>query len=82
MGLRNGDEIFVWMLNKNKSTLNNISLIFTGMVDKNYLLKKYNTWTGEYSEDIEIVLLKEKLNFKNLNLETGKDIALWLKPIE
>lgn len=82
MGLRDGDEIFVWMLNKEKNTLSNISLIFPDMVDRNYLLKKYNTWTGEFSEDIGVELLKEKLNIKNIYLETDKDMALWLKPYE
>ncbi|MEJ2542721.1 MAG: DUF5060 domain-containing protein [Calditrichaceae bacterium] len=82
MGLKNGNEIFIWILNKDKTIFNNLNLIFTGIVDGKYQLKKYNTWKGEFSEDIEIELSHEEISIKAIKLKPAKDMALWLRPVK
>ena len=80
MGLKVGSELFIWMLNKNESQLNNVEIELDDFADDNYFLKTYNTWTGKYSDSINVKIYREKLKAKNLKLRRNKDMALWLKP--
>ena len=78
--LKSGDGIFIWMLNKSKSSINTAILTLDGIIDGDYQLKIYNPWTGEYSKNMDIQISKEKLNLKNLRFMGNTDLALYLMP--
>ena len=78
--LKSGDGIFIWMLNKSKSSINTAILTLDGIIDGDYQLKIYNPWTGEYSKNMDIQISKEKLNLRNLRFKGDTDLALYLMP--
>ncbi|MBN2012426.1 hypothetical protein JW960_24065 [candidate division KSB1 bacterium] len=78
-GISTGDNVFVWILNKNDLPVSRLVLVFPGLVQTKYTLKAYNTWNGDYS-DIGIVEISAgQLHLENIHLDANKDMALWLE---
>lgn len=82
MGLKSGDNLFIWLLNTNKEVLTNLTLNIQGTANSRYLMKYYDTWTGKYSDDTEIESINDQLILNDIQLKSERDMALCLKPVE
>ncbi len=82
MGLKVGDQLFVWLRNSKKETKTDLILTIPGTENAKYIVKYYDTWQGNFSYDLEIESLNDQLVLKNINLKGEHDIAVWMKPIE
>ncbi|UCE06897.1 MAG: hypothetical protein JSW07_02325, partial [bacterium] len=82
MGLQSGDQLFVWLSNFRAERLNDLTLKIERIGNSKYLVKYYDTWTGNFSSDIEIESMNDQLILKNFELKGEKDMALWLSPVQ
>ncbi|MCJ7801269.1 MAG: hypothetical protein MUP82_02805, partial [Candidatus Marinimicrobia bacterium] len=80
MALESGNEIFVWMLSNNDTTIKLNSIKLAGK-DSEYTAQWYNPWTGEFSQELNMKLSKGLLQFTEVEIPSGKDLALWLHPL-
>lgn len=82
MGLKSGNDIFLWLRNPNEEEKKDLVLNIQETEYSSYLLKYYNTWTGEYSSDKEIELTNGQLILQGIYLKSEKDMAVWIRPGE
>jgi len=77
MALKSGSGIFVWLLNKDKSNIK-INQLQLNDAEGHYTAKWFNPWTGNYSDEIEVKINESVLSFDGIEIESGKDRALWV----
>jgi hypothetical protein len=82
MGLKSGDDIFLWLRNPNAEEKTDLVLNIQETDYLSYLMKYYNTWTGEFSVVKEIELLNGQLILQDINLKSKKDMAVLIRPVE
>ena len=82
MGLKSGNHLFVWLSNANEEVQTDLTLNILEVGNSRYLVEYYDTWTGQYSHAIEIKSINGQLILNDVQLKSGKDMALWLKPVE
>ena len=82
MGLKSGSEMFLWLRNPNQDEEKDLVLNIPETIYSSYLMKYYDTWTGEFSSDKEIELLNGQLILQDIYLKSGEDMAVWVRPVE
>lgn len=82
MGLKSGKDIFIWLRNPNKEEKKGLVLNIQETEYISYLMKYYDTWTGKYSGVMEMELLNGQLILQDIHLKSGKDMAVWVRPVE
>jgi hypothetical protein len=82
MGLKSGEEIFLWLRNPNEEIERDLVLNIPEMVYFLYLIKYYDTRTGEFSAEREIELLDGQLILQDIYLKSEADMAVWIRPVE
>jgi len=80
-GLRTSDGLFFWMLNSGKTDLYDPRLQIEGAKNAVYLLRRFDTWTGEFSAE-EKVHLDGQLILESVQIKASGDMALWLRAVE
>jgi hypothetical protein len=79
LGLQSGGKMFyIWMCNKSTKSLDKAKLLITAVADGIYLLQRFDTWTGEWTDSKEIEIKNGRLLIENLQLRGGKDMAFFL----
>jgi hypothetical protein len=81
MGLKSGDDLFIWLQNSGEEVKNDLVLDVEEMENISYLMKYYGTWTGKYSGVMEIEPINGQLILKDVHLGIEKDMAVWLTPM-
>jgi hypothetical protein len=79
MGLRSGNELYVWVNNSTEDKLDDLVIIIPGTGNARYFTTTFNTWTGEFSQGVETESTNDRFVFKGVDLRGGKDMALWLR---
>ncbi len=82
MGLKSGSDLFIWLRNSSEEVKTDLVLNIEETGNISYLMRYYDTWTGNFSNDMEIELTNGQLILKDAHLKIGKDMAVWLEPIE
>jgi hypothetical protein len=82
MGLKSGNDLFIWLLNSSEEVKTDLVLNIGETGNVSYLMRYYDTWTGNFSSDMEIELMNGQLILKDANLEIGKDMAVWFELAE
>jgi hypothetical protein len=82
MGLKSGNDLFIWFRNSSEEAKTDLVLNIEETGNISYLMRYYDTWTGNFSNDMEIELMNGQLILKDAHLEIGKDMAVWLEPVE
>ncbi|MEO0292774.1 MAG: DUF5060 domain-containing protein [candidate division WOR-3 bacterium] len=80
IALKSGNEIFLWFKNLGNKDKNSVVIDLPDLDYPLYLLRYYNPWLCEFSEDREVNILNNELRLENISLKIGKDIAVWLRP--
>ena len=80
MGLKSGYDMFFWIRNPNQDEEKDLVLNIPETIYTSYLMRYYNTWTGEFSSDKEIELSNGQLILRDIYLESGEDMAVWVRP--
>jgi hypothetical protein len=82
MGVESGGDLFLWLRNPNEEEKTDLVLNIQETEYLSYLMKYYNTWTGEFSGVKEIELLNGQLILQDIHLKSKEDMAVWIKPVE
>jgi len=82
MGLKSGEEMFLWLRNPNEEEKKDLVLNIPETVYSLYLMRFYDTRTGEFSSEKEIELLHGQLILQDVYLKSGADMAVWIRPAE
>jgi hypothetical protein len=82
LGLKSGDNLYIWLRNSNKEVQNDLTLNIQGTENVKYHGKYYDTWTGKYSDDIEMQAINDQLMLNDIQLKGEHDMALLLIPAE
>ncbi|MBN1694345.1 DUF5060 domain-containing protein [candidate division WOR-3 bacterium] len=82
MGLKSGDDIFLWLRNPNEEEKTDLVLNIQETDYLSYLMKYYDTWAGEFSVVKEIELLNGQLILQDIHLKSEKDMAVLIRPVE
>ena len=82
MGLQASKQLFVWLRNSTVNVLNKLTLNVEGTGNLPYVVKYYDTWTGKFSDDMEISAMNDQLVLKDIQLNGEQDMALWLRSVE
>ena len=80
MGLKSGYDMFFWIRNPNQDEEKDLVLNIPETIYTSYLMRYYDTWMGEFSSDKEIELSNGQLILRDIYLENGEDIAVWVRP--
>jgi hypothetical protein len=80
MGLKSGYDMFFWIRNPNQDEEKDLVLNIPETIYTSYLMRYYNTWIGEFSSDKEIELSNGQLILRDIYLESGEDMAVWVRP--
>jgi hypothetical protein len=80
MGLKSGYDMFLWIRNPNQDEKKDLVLNIPETIYTSYLMRYYDTWTGEFSSDKEIELSNGQLILLDIYLESGEDMAVWIRP--
>jgi hypothetical protein len=78
MGLKAGDDMFVWLRNDQGSTITNVNISIPGVSNGTYDVKYYNTWTGVYDSTIQVVVTTGTLQTQISSMADDEDIACWI----
>ncbi len=82
MGFKTGNDMFLWIRNPNEEEKKDLVLNIPETFYSSYIMKYFNTWTGEFSSDMEIELLNGQLILQDIHLKSQKDMAVWIRPAE
>jgi hypothetical protein len=82
LGLKSGNDLFMWLRNSSEEVKTDLVLNIEETGNVSYLMRYYDTWTGNFSNDMEIELTNGQLILKDVHLGIGKDMAVWLEPAE
>lgn len=80
LGLKSGDDRFVWLRNPGAEVQNELSLTVEGTGTSQFIAKYYDTWTGKFSEELEIESVDDQILLKGFRLASAQDKAVWLRP--
>ena len=69
-------------MNSNEKAVKNLTLNIKDAANNSYRVTYYDTWTGDFSEESEIEARNGQLFLKDIPLPAGRDLAIWLKPVE
>jgi len=81
IGLKSGDDLFLWLRNPNEEEKTDLVLNIQETDYLSYLMKYYNTWTGDFSGVKEIELLNGQLILQDIHLKSEKDMAVLIRPV-
>ena len=81
MGLKSGEEIFLWLRNPNEEEKKDLVLNIPETAYSLYFMKYYDTRTGEFSAEKEIELLHGQLILQDIYLKSEADMAVWIRPV-
>ncbi|MBN1765256.1 MAG: DUF5060 domain-containing protein [Sedimentisphaerales bacterium] len=80
LGLKSGDNFFVWLFNTAEKEVKNLTLTINDAPDKTYIVKYYDTWTGDFNQENQIQARNGQLFLKDIPLNAGRDLAVYLIP--
>ncbi len=80
MGLKSDGNLFVWLLNNNKTALTDLTLNIPEASSSKYRLQYYDTWQGMFTEGENIKTVAGQIQVHALQVPAERDGVIWLVP--